>query len=857
MTTNSNLNIMSQKMIEEQNRIKELDKLTPTNQIKAKTTKVVAGTMIATSIVSSVVPVSAFADNRLEMSNYKGEGYISVTEEVGPNGTGGKISTGAGDYGGVSYGLTQLSTTVGSAQEFIDNYLKSNYPEFYEFFKDAGEPGTDSFNKAWTNAYNHNPGKFEDIQMEYKEKKYVNPAQKKIKEALEIDMFETRARIELLHSTSVQYGAEGMKDLLIDAGINKDMSEEEFMSTICDFKRDNTHIYFKSSSKEVQNVLKDRYAREKEELLKIVKEEQGPSLEDALNGDIKIETEDKTEEIIETAKSYLNQGTTYKMGGKNTDKLDCSGYVSLVYQDLGLNIDEMMTNAQKFRTDSAEISREELKEGDLVFWHDLSGTKHAKVFHIGIYVGNDTVVDCSIDHNGVGTRKLSSLQDKEGDRYFTFGRYEALENDTPKVIEISEEEEFTSVIEVDEEIKESSKLEENSGNEDEILDKDEEIEEENSIIDIEPDTDEEEEENSIIDTESDTNEEAEEENSIIDTESDTNEEAEEENSIIDTESNTNEEVEEDNSIIDTESNTDGEVEEDNSIIDTDNETDSNKENSESDEDNLTTDTNNKVEDMDKESDEENSTTDTEFDVNEKLEDTEEESSEENSSNDTESNNDDKTEEENSEIDSNKENLEPEEDNSTTDTDNESDEDNSLTDTDKEVEDAEKETNKENSSNDVDSNDNDKTEEESSIVDTNDELDSNKENIENESSEDNSTSNTESNIDNENKLEDESETATESNKENDSVNTDSNENSSTTDSNTQIEEEVKPEEDKTEEPQVDANESVNETDSTINSSVKSDFEIVSNTITDDIRIQQIKDNLENNNIFGKLAKMLSA
>ena len=338
MTSNNELNIMSKKMEEEQNRLKELDKLAPSNQIKATTSKVVAGTIIATTLVSSVTPMSVFADNRLEVSNFKGEGFISVTEEVGPNGNGGIVSSGIGDYGGVSYGLCQLSTTTKSIDDFIENELKPNYTEFYKFFENAGNPGTEKFNKAWTDAYNYNPGKFEEIQIDYREKEFVNPAQEMILEELGIDMFATRARIELLHSTSVQHGPTGMTNLLINAGVNKEMDEKELITTICDYKYKTVDTKFKSSSQRVRDIQRERYTREKEELLKIVKEEQGASLEDILEGNAEV-VEDITDEIVDTAKGYLNQGTTYKMGGKNTDKLDCSGYVSLVYQDMGLDVD--------------------------------------------------------------------------------------------------------------------------------------------------------------------------------------------------------------------------------------------------------------------------------------------------------------------------------------------------------------------------------------------------------------------------------------------------------------------------------------------------------------------------------------
>lgn len=766
MISNNELNIMSKKMEEEQNRLKELDKLTPSNQIKATTSKVVAGTIIATTLVSSVTPMSVFADNRLEVSNFKGEGFISVTEEVGPNGNGGTVSSGIGDYGGVSYGLCQLSTTTKSIDDFIENELKPNYKEFYKFFENAGNPGTEKFNKAWTDAYNYNPGKFEEIQIDYREKEFVNPAQEMILEELGIDMFATRARIELLHSTSVQHGPTGMTNLLINAGVNKEMDEKELITTICDYKYKTVDTKFKSSSQRVRDIQRERYTREKEELLKIVKEEQGSSLEDILEGNAEV-TEDITDEIVDTAKSYLNQGTTYKMGGKNTDKLDCSGYVSLVYQDMGLDVDEMMTNAGKFRDDSKTISREELKEGDLVFWHDLTGKKHAKVFHIGIYIGNDTVIDCSPDHNGVGTRKLSSLQDKEGDRYFTFGRYEALGNDKPKTTEISEEEEFTSVIEVDEEIKENSKLEEESMEDTEVTEEEVEIEDENSIIEITPDTEEDEED-------------VEEENSIIDTDfdSDIEEEVEEENSIIDTDNNSNSETE-------------NEEEEDDSTVNTDNDT-----NSDSSNENTEEDTN---------SDSSNENTE-----------------EDNNSVETDTNPDEE------------EDTEANTDNSDTDIDTDSNTSNESIEDEKE---------------------DDNSIESDNVTDSDTEENSNNENEDDSNNEDSNSGeekNDEINQEESNKDEDkeESDVVDESNKTDESSNDSNVENNTNDDKKDSYDEKSNSETNKG-----DVTDTVEE--NTIENSSDLEYQLASNMTSDEMRIEEIKNDLENNNIFGKLAKMFIA
>ena len=747
--------ILTERMRYEQQCIKVQKQSQPINRVKINTKKAVAGTMMIANFASiGACATPVFADNRLEVTNHKDiTGYMSVTEEVGPTGDGSKISTGAGDYGGVSYGLTQLSSKVGSAKEFVERFLKEEYPEFYKFFEDAGEPGTESFNKAWIKAYEHNPGLFERAQIENKEKNFVKPARKKILDELGIDMLSTRARTEFLHSTAVQYGPNGTLNVMKKAGATKDMTEEELITAICDYKYNNVEHHFRSSSSKVREAMYGRYKREKKELLKIVKEEQGPSLEDVIDGKSIKNTDDSEQEFIDTAKSYLNQGTKYKMGGKNTDKLDCSGYVSLVYQDMGIDVDEMMTNALKFRQDSTKIDREEIQVGDLVFWHDKTGKKHSSVFHIGMYIGDDTVIDCSPDHDGIGTRKLSSLKDND-ERYYTFGRYEELniEANSP---ELSKSEEFSAVIAIDEDIEDKyaylDEEESADNNEEESSDNNEE---ENSVIDTEDednsddegenddlDTDpEDKEENSVIDTDdSDNDFDNEEENSVIDTEDEGNDfENEEENSVIDTdEDNSNDEGENDDL------DTDSEDKEENSTIDTE---DDNSDSDNNEEENSVIDT-----------DEDNSNDEGE---NDDL-DTDSEDKEENSAIDTEDDNSDSdnSEEENSVIDTDEDSSTDEGNNDNLDTDSEDKEENSTIDT------------------EDDNSDLDNSEEDNSTVDTQEDNSDNEienDNLDTDSKEDNSATDTEDNSNNE----DENANSDNNNEE------DNSQNSTDTDDNTQ-------------------------------------------------------------------------
>lgn len=129
--------------------------------------------------------------------------------------------------------------------------------------------------------------------------------------------------------------------------------------------------------------------------------------------------------VIAEGKKHI--GKPYVWGAQGPNNFDCSGFIFYIMKEAGVPIKYRETAYSfRHRKDVIDVPRDQVQPGDLIFWHDLTGKKHSPVFHIGIYAGNDEVLDCSPDHKGVGSRKLSALQDKPGDRYFTFGRFELL-----------------------------------------------------------------------------------------------------------------------------------------------------------------------------------------------------------------------------------------------------------------------------------------------------------------------------------------------------------------------------------------------------------------------------------------------
>lgn len=405
------------------------------------------------------------AASRYDESEYRGKGYISKVEEVSAKGNGGYISSGVGDYGGVSYGIYQFSTVTGSAKGFV-KWTKDNYPDIYKYFQDEGTttPDTKAFNRAWKKAYKEQGIRFEKAQYDYAYKELINPAYNNIKKKYGVDLKTSRAREEYLISTAIQFGPKGICDIMDHVDVNNNMDDDELLSILCNEKYRSVGRYkFNGCSSQVRVYARQRFVREKAELKKIAKEEAGPLL-DELSDDItgleeQISETNAKQQIVEKAiNKYTNKGINYKMGAKDpsSGKLDCSGFVTKIANDMGADINTYYTNAAKLNSMSEKIDRDDLEPGDLVFWHDLTGTRHNGIYHIGIYTGNGIVTDCSPSHSGIGTRKLSECTNISGDRYISFGRLNSISNNVEKEAKkISEDvattevaiSEFDSVIE--------------------------------------------------------------------------------------------------------------------------------------------------------------------------------------------------------------------------------------------------------------------------------------------------------------------------------------------------------------------------------------------------------------------------
>lgn len=101
--------------------------------------------------------------------------------------------------------------------------------------------------------------------------------------------------------------------------------------------------------------------------------------------------------IVESAKKRL--GIPYCYGGVTPKCMDCSGFVVTIFNEIGIILPR--SSAQQFTLGKA-VDDEDATIGDLIFFKGKSGT----INHVGIYVGNNTVVHAS-SSRGVIIQPLS------------------------------------------------------------------------------------------------------------------------------------------------------------------------------------------------------------------------------------------------------------------------------------------------------------------------------------------------------------------------------------------------------------------------------------------------------------------
>ena len=185
-------------------------------------------------------------------------GMTSEKYEVGSGGPG-TVSSGSGDYGGVSYGSYQLSSKMGTVAKFVTTMGYS------QDFKGL-TPGTKPFSDKWKEMAK-NPS-FGEAQHEFIKKTHYLP-QIDLLKGKGIDLSNKGPAVQdAVWSTAVQFG--GSTSLILKAlsVFPKTISDLDIVKAIQNYKIKNNELLFKSSSAKVRE---STLNRAKNELLDLIK----------------------------------------------------------------------------------------------------------------------------------------------------------------------------------------------------------------------------------------------------------------------------------------------------------------------------------------------------------------------------------------------------------------------------------------------------------------------------------------------------------------------------------------------------------------------------------------------------------
>lgn len=224
------------------------------------------------------------------------------------------ISSGKGDYGGVSFGSYQFPT-YGQAQASSGSNLAKFWNQYYGNQYSSTPGNNDAFKKDWTTAVEKDPAGFFNNEHKFVADLYYNPFVSKLKSAGVGDPGNnSRGAQDAAWSTAVQLGAgSAAVNKFVNAGVNESTDPEDYLKKLYEQKISTVPQTFKSSSKSVQQSVANRYNAELATLLPLAKEKGiNPNVvgkgETEVNGkDVSIPTVTPTDSTIS--------------GGKFTDNL--------------------------------------------------------------------------------------------------------------------------------------------------------------------------------------------------------------------------------------------------------------------------------------------------------------------------------------------------------------------------------------------------------------------------------------------------------------------------------------------------------------------------------------------------------
>lgn len=98
-------------------------------------------------------------------------------------------------------------------------------------------------------------------------------------------------------------------------------------------------------------------------------------------------------------------GVPYRRGGNTLEGVDCSGFTSAIYKKVYRRKLERNSENQRNK-DCRKVKKRNLREGDLVFFHN--GKKKKRATHVGIYLKDQKFIHAST-RQGVIVSRLDEV----------------------------------------------------------------------------------------------------------------------------------------------------------------------------------------------------------------------------------------------------------------------------------------------------------------------------------------------------------------------------------------------------------------------------------------------------------------
>ena len=111
-------------------------------------------------------------------------------------------------------------------------------------------------------------------------------------------------------------------------------------------------------------------------------------------------------------------GSPYVWGAEGPNSFDCSGLTQYVYQEFGIDLPRRAVEQSR----AGDPAGRRLQRGDLLFFS--TDERQSLVTHVGLYEGNDMMIDASQRHGRV--RRDSLREDFWVDRFMFARRVRAL-----------------------------------------------------------------------------------------------------------------------------------------------------------------------------------------------------------------------------------------------------------------------------------------------------------------------------------------------------------------------------------------------------------------------------------------------